>query len=64
MNLFWKVFDDRYMFDDGQFYLSLNQTIFSLRFFILHCTFGFNKLAFAIFYENCWTYVVVVIVIW
>jgi hypothetical protein len=23
-----------------------------------------NKLACAIFYENCWTYVVVVIVIW
>jgi hypothetical protein len=40
---YWKVFDHRYMFDDGQFYLCLNQTISSLRFFILHCTFGFKQ---------------------
>jgi hypothetical protein len=46
---YWKVFDDRYMFDDGQFYPSLNQTIFSLRFFILHCTFGFKQACICLF---------------
>jgi hypothetical protein len=61
---YWKVFDDRYMFDDGQFYLTLNQKKKFKDFSSCIAHLDSNKFACAIFYENCWTYVVVVIVIW